>query len=51
MAAASAWLPLLYDTVIMTLTAYKAFPTRTAPGYFHSPILQTLLAGGIIYYR
>ena len=50
-AAASAWLPLLYDTVVMALTTYKAFQTRSVPGYFHSPILQTVLAEGMIYYR
>jgi len=50
-AAASAWLPLLYDTVVMVLTTYKAFQTRALPGHFHSPILQTILAGGMIYYR
>jgi len=49
-AAASAWLPLLYDTVVMGLTTYKAFQIRSLPGSFHSPILQTLLAGGMIYY-
>jgi len=49
-AAASAWLPLLYDTVVMALTTYKTFQTRSVPGYFHSPILQTVLAGGMIYY-
>lgn len=49
-AAASAWLPLLYDTVILALTTYKAFQNRPLPGYFYSPILQTVLAGGIVYY-
>ena len=49
-AAASAWLPLLYDTVVMALTAYKALRTQPLPGHFHIPILQTVLAGGVIYY-
>ncbi|KAF9651652.1 hypothetical protein BDM02DRAFT_3184398 [Thelephora ganbajun] len=49
-AAASAWLPLLYDTVVMALTIYKAFQARSLPGHFRSPILQTVLAGGMIYY-
>jgi len=49
-AAASAWLPLLYDTVVLGLTTYKALQTRSPPGHFRSPILQTVLAGGMIYY-
>jgi len=49
-AAASAWLPLLYDTIVLVLTTYKAFQNRPLPGYFYSPILQTVLAGGIVYY-
>lgn len=49
-AAASAWLPLLYDTAVMVLTTYKALQARALPGHFHSPILQTVLAGGMIYY-
>lgn len=49
-AAASAWLPLLYDTVVMSLTAYKVYKTRTLSGVFNSPILQTILAEGMIYY-
>jgi hypothetical protein len=50
-AAASAWLPLLYDTAVMGLTAYKAFQNRSLGGYFRSQILQTILAEGMIYYR
>jgi len=50
-AAASAWLPLLYDTAIVTLTTYKAHQTLSFSGYFHSPILQTVLAEGMVYYR
>ena len=50
-AAASAWLPLLYDTAVMSLTAYKAYQTRSISGYFNSPILQTILAEGMVYYR
>lgn len=49
-AAASAWLPLLYDTAVMGLTAHKAYRTRSLHGYFHSQILQTMLAEGMIYY-
>lgn len=49
-AAASAWLPLLYDTVVMTLTAFKVYKTRSVSGYFNSPILQTILAEGMVYY-
>jgi hypothetical protein len=50
-AAASAWLPLLYDTVVMALTAYKAYKTRSLTGQFNSLILQTMLAEGMVYYR
>lgn len=50
-AAASAWLPLLYDTAVMALTAYKAYKSRSLGGYFSSPILQTILAEGMVYYR
>jgi len=48
-ATASAWLPLLYDTVVIALTIYRACQTRS-PGYFRSTILQAVLAGGILYY-
>jgi len=49
-ASASAWLPLLYDTIVMFLTFYKVFQSRTPSGRIYSQILQTVLAEGIAYY-
>jgi len=49
-APASAWLPLLYDTVVIAITAYKVYQSRSLAGYFQSPIPQTILAGGVVYY-
>ena len=49
--AASVCLPLLYDTVIMGLTVYKALQIRALPGSFRSPVLDAILDQGMIYYR
>jgi len=48
LASASAWLPLLYDTIVFSLTFLKTYPTlrRKEPSY----IAKRLLEDGIIYY-
>ncbi|KAF8644430.1 hypothetical protein AX16_008489 [Volvariella volvacea WC 439] len=48
LASSSAWLPLLYDTVIFGLTLYRTFPSirhRNAPF-----VMKRLLEDGLIYY-
>lgn len=49
-AGASAWLPLLYDTVVMALTLYKVYSTRSLGSQFSNQILQRILAEGMVYY-
>ena len=63
-AAASAWLPLLFDTVVLALTVWKTYGTASAlfrmrkttviVGRKASPltgIAAVLLQEGILYYR
>ncbi|KAF8627407.1 hypothetical protein AX17_006222 [Amanita inopinata Kibby_2008] len=47
-AAASAWLPLLYDTVVFALVLYRALPSIRS--YGTSYIMHRLFEDGIIYY-
>lgn len=51
-ASSSAWLPLLYDTVVFSLLAYRIVPMRRDPyqGYTTRVILTRLLEDGLIYY-
>jgi len=49
LASSSAWLPLLYDTVILGLTLYRTFPSlrnKTA-----SYVMRRLFHDGLVYYR
>ena len=48
-ASASAWIPLLYDTIIFGLTLYRTVPPicREEASY----IIKRLLEDGILYYR
>ena len=48
-ASASAWIPLLYDTIIFGLTLYRTVPPiwREEASY----IIRRLLEDGILYYR
>lgn len=48
-ASSSAWLPLLYDTVIFGLTLYRTVPPirREEASY----IIKRLLEDGLLYYR
>ncbi|KAF8065007.1 hypothetical protein FPV67DRAFT_1653843 [Lyophyllum atratum] len=47
-ASSSAWMPLLYDTVVLSLTIYKAFPglRRRSTSF----VMRRLLEDGLIYY-
>jgi len=48
LASSSAWLPLLYDTVVLGLTLYRTFPSlrnRTA-----SYVMRRLFKDGLLYY-
>ena len=49
LASASAWIPLLYDTIIFGLTLYRTVPPirREEASY----IIKRLLEDGILYYR
>ena len=48
-ASASAWIPLLYDTIIFGLTLYRTIPPiRRAEASY---IIKRLLEDGILYYR
>ena len=49
MAAASAWLPLLYDTIVVILTVHRTLgPVRHKTA---GKIARVLLRDGILYYR
>ena len=48
-ASASAWVPLLYDTVVLLLTTYRIVPVVRK--YKSNHILQTMLRDGLLYYR
>ena len=49
MAAASAWLPLLYDTLVLGLTLYRTLgPVRNKTA---GKIARVLLRDGMLYYR
>lgn len=49
MAAASAWLPLLYDTVILLLTLNRTLgPVRNKTA---GRVMKVLLRDGMLYYR
>ena len=45
LASSSAWLPLLYDTVVLVLIAH-----RTLPSLRRYSIMKRLLGDGLIYY-
>lgn len=48
----SAWLPLLYDTVVLVLTFRRTFPSiRNEPGGSTLYIMKRVLEDGLIYYR
>jgi len=49
LASSSAWIPLLYDTIIFVLTLYRTVPPirREEASY----ILKRLLEDGLLYYR
>jgi len=52
-ASSSAWLPLLYDTVILTLTLYRTLEIRASrkrQSIVKSPILKVLQHEGLLYY-
>lgn len=46
--AASGWIPLLYDTVVVLLTIYRVVPVVQRNGKGH--ILRTFLQDGLLYY-
>ncbi|KAF9442653.1 hypothetical protein P691DRAFT_810261 [Macrolepiota fuliginosa MF-IS2] len=49
LASSSAWIPLLYDTIIFVLTLYKTVPPiRRAEASY---IIKRLLEDGLLYYR
>jgi hypothetical protein len=49
LASSSAWIPLLYDTIIFALTLYRTVPPirREEASY----IVKRLLEDGLLYYR
>ena len=49
--SASAWLPLLYDTVVAVLVIYRTWNSFRAriPGQSH--VVETLIQDGLTYYR
>ncbi|KZP29654.1 hypothetical protein FIBSPDRAFT_1038697 [Athelia psychrophila] len=48
-ASASAWLPLLYDTIVFLLTLHRAIPSfRTS--YQTGDIIRTMFRDGLLYY-
>ncbi|THV03843.1 hypothetical protein K435DRAFT_962187 [Dendrothele bispora CBS 962.96] len=51
-ASSTAWIPLMYDSVVLALTIYKTFP-RLHKGQLLDPpyIMRKMLEGGILYYR
>jgi len=48
LSAASAWIPLLYDTIVLLLTLYVTVPSirRSEKGF----IVRTILTDGLKYY-
>ena len=48
LASSSAWLPLLYDTVVLGLIAYKTLPALRFKNRYS--IMKRLLEDGLIYY-
>ncbi|THU77465.1 hypothetical protein K435DRAFT_846182 [Dendrothele bispora CBS 962.96] len=53
-ASSAAWIPLIYDTVVLLLTVYKTLPglfrkTGKVPGTFE--IMRRMLEDGLLYYR
>lgn len=50
--SASAWLPLLYDTVVLVLTLRRTFPSlRNRANDTTLYIMKRVLEDGLIYYR
>ncbi|KAI0754896.1 hypothetical protein C8Q80DRAFT_1266432 [Daedaleopsis nitida] len=47
-ASASAWLPLLFDTIVLSLTLYRTY--RGIKHYSTSKIMRVILREGIMYY-
>ena len=53
LSAASAWIPLLYDTVVLFLTLYITLPSirKNEHGSLaHSYVVDTIFKDGILYY-
>lgn len=48
-AAASAWLPLLYDTIVLVLTVRRTYAGIRSPTV--SRTMPILLKEGVLYYR
>ena len=48
LASSSAWLPLLYDTVVLVLIAHKTLPALRLKNRYS--IMKRLLEDGLIYY-
>lgn len=50
-ASASAWIPLLYDTVVLIFTLYRTLPSLKSRETQAGDIVRVILRDGILYYR
>lgn len=50
-ASGSAWIPLLYDTVVLILTLYRTLPSIRSRETQAGDIVSVILRDGILYYR
>ena len=50
-ASGSAWIPLLYDTVVLILTLYRTLPSLRWRETQAGDIVRVILRDGILYYR